>query len=243
MLGYFDTSNIDVPLVVGRPQQSLISRNAEDNMELCLKKGYEYIDLSQVDEDDAGGKLPRAVHSKRSLTCIHAGQTGLARLSEALQAHMWPNSQMAPRIPRSAALVSEDEEDHIPEPSQASKPAYLSEAAKPTTLPVQQGSQSGFEDDFTPFISSSSAETDLDDPDIPDEDDESDPTAHLTSMFASLVGMREQALAMPNDSRRKDFAAEAAMRFARQLDAMLGEESDDVPDVVPEKPEKMGKHA
>ena len=98
-----------------------------------------------------------------------------------------------------------------------------------------------FDDNFAPFVSSTrlvshiestdpssfpsiSGETPsfLDFDNEPSEVD--DPTLHLSSMFAALSGFRDQAMAMPEGERRKDFAAEIALRFARQLDAVMGDE-------------------
>lgn len=60
-----------------------------------------------------------------------------------------------------------------------------------------------------------------------DWSDESDPTAGFSAILAQLAGLREKAAGIKDESARKDFAAEIALSFARQLDAMALEDSGD----------------
>ena len=100
------------------------------------------------------------------------------------------------------------------------------EAAEPS----QAASEpiTGFEDDFSPFVSSSPSRLEEDEAILFGDDTERDPTEQFSALFSSLSSFREQAQNMPDDERRKDFAAEMALRFAKQLDTMLGTEDDDL---------------
>lgn len=63
-----------------------------------------------------------------------------------------------------------------------------------------------------------------------DWDDEIDPTAGLAAIFARLAGLREQAAGIKDENARKEFAAEIALSFARQLDALASEDNMDAPE-------------
>ena len=78
--------------------------------------------------------------------------------------------------------------------------------------------KTGFEDDFAPFVSADSihegghhAGSDVDAENAQEQ---------MAALFAQLADMRDQALSMPNDDRRRDFAADVAMRFAKHLDSI-----------------------
>lgn len=55
---------------------------------------------------------------------------------------------------------------------------------------------------------------------------ESDPTAGFSAILAQLAGLREKAAEIEDETARKDFAAEIALSFARQLDAMALEDNE-----------------
>ena len=91
----------------------------------------------------------------------------------------------------------------------------------------------GFDDDFSPFVSSSSSRSvEEEEAVLSGEDNERDPTDQFSALFSSLSAFREQAQSMPDDEKRKDFAADVAMRFAKQLDALMGTDDDDLADDV-----------
>lgn len=176
--------------------------------------------------------------------------SALSRLSAALQAHTWPAAALA-------------------------KPAA---AAEPAKSPVSIHVTSGFDDDFSAFVDSSTAQhengnerdvqqsrmarststpnasqqqhdhrqhdyrhlsqtDDYDDEqqllsrlasgNDADGNEDEDPTAALTSLFMSLSGLRERASEIQDSDARKDFAEQAALRFARQLDLMLAKEDEE----------------
>lgn len=109
-------------------------------------------------------------------------------------------------------------------PTSEEQPTHKEEVQLPGSL-----DQIGFEDDFSPFISSASSRSAPEDYAVFADRAEKDPTEELSALFGSLSAFREQAQSMP-DNDRKDFAADVALRFARQLDALMGTSDDDVAD-------------
>lgn len=96
-----------------------------------------------------------------------------------------------------------------------------------------------FEDDFAPFVAFSngkhggkSGTRQFSGDDEFDVDDEDESATQLATMFAQLAGLRDQAMAMPNDDKRKEFAAQVAIRFAKHLDGTLSDE-DELPFQAP----------
>lgn len=125
---------------------------------------------------------------------------------------MWPNAQMKKR----------------PLPSFKDDEVQTSANATPGKQDVI-----GFDDDFSPFVSSASSRSVEEEATILSGDDiERDPTDQFSALFSSLSAIRKQAQSMPDDDKRKDFAADVAMRFAKQLDALMGTEEDDLADDV-----------
>lgn len=116
------------------------------------------------------------------------------------------------------------------------KPKGLPQAtqsAEDQSLARSTVSQHGFDNDFSPFVSSSSSRSLPEDEAIFElEDAERDPTSQFSALFSSLSALREQAQDILDDDSRKDFAADVALRFARQLDALMGTEADDLPEDV-----------
>lgn len=108
-----------------------------------------------------------------------------------------------------------------------------------------------FEDNFAPFVSAAARDTvlsaapmspSLDDttaPTFPSSSDyppfdgpgEEDPTSHLADMFASFAGLRERAMDMQDRNQKMDFAEEIALRFAKQLDLLMGDAAEEIPEV------------
>lgn len=233
LLEELDSSRIDIPLVVGCTRDGTTSRDSDDLTQDCLSFGFEYVPFVHADIADSEGKASERFTIRLQLTAFIPGRTGAARIAEALQARIWPNSEVASssihkRLP-AACEDSEDEEDVA---AQSATPA-----ANPSASGPGDEAAPGFEDDFAPFVSASapggesaafSLPSNLLSGDL-DAQDPTDPTAKLTSLFASLTGFREQAMSMP-DAKRKDFAAEVAMRFAKQLDELVDSGADELGD-------------
>ena len=169
-----------------------------------------------------------------------AGRTGLARLDEALEAHIWPDSEMMDRrilstwseeLPLSAVRgVLGDG----PKEGKSDYSLTLNDVVA-ASIPSASGGAPLFDDDFAPFVSAPMASSGTisacsSSPSVGpadsvlDQEDFDDPTLQLSSMFTALSSYREQAMAMPDGEARKDFAAEVALRFARELDAMMGDD-------------------
>lgn len=153
---------------------------------------------------------------------------------------MSPRSS-APRTARIAA-DSDDEESDLPETSSRPRSRRRDSNAS---------SSDGFDDNFAPFVSAASRDAtlsaalsspSLDDTSVPtfpsesdytpfDDAGEEDPTAHLAEMFASFAGLREKALNMQDRNQKMDFAEDIAMKFAKQLDLLMGDDLDETPKV------------
>ena len=113
-----------------------------------------------------------------------------------------------------------------------------SSTGSPETANTSRRTAVGFEDDFAPFVSGDpgqlqklegSSVRDAGEGMGADWEDESDPTAGFSAIFAQLAGLRDQAAGIKDENARKDFAAEIALSFARQLDAMALEDSEGDP--------------
>jgi len=257
LLERFDADTIEIPLVVGynKAASAEQANAAEALSETCLEHGWEYIDVSSTPSvRSVGGDRTEASYEDDE------DASGFARLVEALQAHIWPNSEMLPRrTPYPAPRRSLGDDDRL-----SSEEDLDSQDLH--ALPRQQSgadSSNGFEDDFAPFVSaetSGAAGPSAADPleagprspgsrapaavsasfggseeeDVIErydgEEEEEDPAAHLSSMFAALAGLREQAMAMPDEDKRREFAAKVALDFAKQLDALAGGESETEPE-------------
>lgn len=139
------------------------------------------------------------------------------------------------RLAKSLSEAGENDEGGPGDPLESAKvaPAVVSKEAP--AAKTDSATPTGFEDDFSPFVAADSPvgiHTITSFSDSLEEDnnvlglghDDQDPTAHLTSLFASLAGLREQAMAIQDDDERKDFAAKIALDFARQLDALAAED-------------------
>lgn len=157
---------------------------------------------------------------------------------------------MDPRssAPRAAKVSSDSEDDE--DEDESSGPEASTSQRRPRR-DSNASSTDGFDDNFAPFVSAASgnhtlaaalSSPSLDDtsaPKFPSSSDyppfadagEEDPTAHLTDMFASFAGLREKALNMQDRNQRMNFAEEIAMKFAKQLDLLMGDELDTIPDV------------
>jgi hypothetical protein len=112
--------------------------------------------------------------------------------------------------------------------------------AEPSEQAKASKAELAFDDDFAPFVSSSDASSSSHkDPQRPEDwekelalvddgdDGSTDPTARLANMFASLADLKDQAMSLPEGDRRKDFAAEIAMKFAKQLDSLIKDDDDE----------------
>lgn len=168
---------------------------------------------------------------------------------------------MDPRssAPRTARILQQDSDDDDDNDEEDNKDTDAREATTPNTRhrtrrDSNASSDHGFDDNFSPFISAASRDAtlaaalsspSLDDTSVPTfpssaasgdyqpfgDAREEDPTAHLADMFASFAGLRERALNMQDRHQKMDFAEEIAMKFAKQLDLLMGEELDEIPDV------------
>ena len=195
-----DAADIDVPLVVGVHMDGS-AQVAEDQTLVCLDHGWEYIDVDHTAEDETG--MRALFDTTSSLTMLSPDQSGLARLAEALQAHAWSGARMkSSRTTRSRALNG---------------PAEAGTTLSDTSI-HPQSAKTGFEDDFAPFVSADSFHAGLDDAES--HRDPENAQEQMAALFAQLAYMRDQALSMPNDDRRRDFAADVAMRFAKHLDSI-----------------------
>lgn len=161
----------------------------------------------------------------------------------------------APRTARISQQDSDDEDDNDEDNKDTdAREATTSSTRHRARRDSNTSSSDGFDDNFSPFISAASRDAtlsaalsspSLDDTSVPtfpssaasedyqpfDDAGEEDPTAHLADMFASFAGLRERALNMQDRTQKMDFAEEIAMRFAKQLDLLMGEELDEIPDV------------
>lgn len=197
-------------------------------------------------------------------SAIATGQSGIARVSEALQAHIWPSEpRRRPVRGRSSSSRSAEQ----PSSEQDMEATAASEAAPRSRARKDSDASSGFDDDFAPFITAESKnvvladaptspsfndfrdleetafpgrQTTLDDSVTGNKDDDEDPTAHLADMFASLLGLREKAMGIQDHDKRLDFAEDIALKFAKQLDLLL--ENEDKQDSLKESSPPLSEH-
>lgn len=161
---------------------------------------------------------------------------------------------MNPRssVPRTQISVDSDDDENSPEASTSQHRSRRDSNAS---------SSEGFEDNFAPFVSAAARDTvlsaaptspSLDDTSVPtfpstsdyppfEDTSEGDPTAHLADMFASFAGLRERAMNMQDRNQKMDYAEEIAMKFAKQLDLLMGDDLGEIPAVqLPEIDAKEG---
>lgn len=177
---------------------------------------------------------------------VLSGQSGISRVSEALQAHIWPLDPRSSKPRTQAARVSEDSDD---EDEDTDGPISQHRSRRDSTT---SSTSDGFDDNFAPFVSAAARDTvlsaaptspSLDDTSLPtfpsssdyppmdDNTGEEDPASHLADMFASFAGLREKAMNMQDRNQKMDFAEEIALKFAKQLDLLMGDELEAIPDV------------
>lgn len=149
-----------------------------------------------------------------------------------------------PRMQAARISVDSDEEEQDAEASTSQRRSRRNSNASSTS--------EGFDDNFAPFVSAAARDTvlsaaptspSLDDTSLPtfpsssdyppmdDGSGEEDPASHLADMFASFAGLREKAMSMQDRNQKMDFAEEIALKFAKQLDLLMGDELEEIPDV------------